>query len=192
MLWRKSNLKAGPMNLEESSFLWTQTKEKAGIRHPSHPFLFFTFLFDQVHPKVAIFYKIHWARSSFSWIPVEQKDHNFLPLSIVHDEGFQYSPYDPTSHPQIPAERGSRLFTRKFWEQVTRKIIHWMIYLRSALDQQQLKKSSTSHMTAQYSRFGIMNTSRSKAADRWHRLFDRFKPLMCHLPKIVKIQTLQI
>ena len=30
------------------------SQEKAGKRHPSHPFLFFTFLFDQVHQRVAV------------------------------------------------------------------------------------------------------------------------------------------
>lgn len=29
-------------------------QKKAGIRHPSHPFLFLTFLFDQVHQRVAV------------------------------------------------------------------------------------------------------------------------------------------
>ena len=34
--------------------LFIDRQEKAGIRHPSHPFLFLTFLFDQVHQRVAV------------------------------------------------------------------------------------------------------------------------------------------
>ena len=41
------------MNHPEELLLMDR-QEKTGIRHPSHPFLFFTFLFDQVHQRVAV------------------------------------------------------------------------------------------------------------------------------------------
>ena len=34
--------------------LFIDRQEKAGKRHPSHPFLFLTFLLDQVHQRVAV------------------------------------------------------------------------------------------------------------------------------------------
>lgn len=34
--------------------LFMDRQEKAGKHHPSHPFLFLTFLFDQVHQRVAV------------------------------------------------------------------------------------------------------------------------------------------
>ena len=72
------------MNHPEELLLMDR-QEKAGIRHPSHPFLFFTFLFDQVHQRVAVQDPL----GPFVLLigPVRQKDHSFLPLSIVHDEG---------------------------------------------------------------------------------------------------------
>ena len=65
--------------------LFIDRQEKAGIRHPSLPFLFLTFLFDQVHQRVAVQDPL----GPFVLLigPVRQKDHRFLPLSIVHDEG---------------------------------------------------------------------------------------------------------
>ena len=65
--------------------LFMDRQEKAGKHHPSHPFLFLTFLFDQVHQRVAIQDPL----GPFILLigPVRQKDHSFLPLSIVHDEG---------------------------------------------------------------------------------------------------------
>lgn len=41
------------MNHPEELLLMDR-QEKAGIRHPSHPFLLFKFLFDQVHQRVAV------------------------------------------------------------------------------------------------------------------------------------------
>ena len=41
------------MNHPEELLLMDR-QEKAGIHHPSLPFLFFTFLFDQVHQGVAV------------------------------------------------------------------------------------------------------------------------------------------
>ena len=41
------------MNHPEELLLMDR-QEKAGIHHPSHPFLFLTFLFDQVHQRVAV------------------------------------------------------------------------------------------------------------------------------------------
>ncbi len=41
------------MNQPEELLLMDR-QEKAGIRHPSLPFLLFTFLFDQVHQRVAV------------------------------------------------------------------------------------------------------------------------------------------
>lgn len=72
------------MNHPEELLLMDR-QEKAGIRHPSHPFLFFKFLFDQVHQRVAVEDPL----GPFVLLigPVGQKDHRFLPLSIVHDEG---------------------------------------------------------------------------------------------------------
>lgn len=60
-------------------------QQKARIHHPSLPFLFFKFLFDQVHQRVAVQDPL----GPFVLLvgPVGQKDHSFLPLSIVHDEG---------------------------------------------------------------------------------------------------------
>ena len=65
--------------------LFMDRQEKAGKHHPSHPFLFLTFLFDQVHQRVAIQDPL----GPFILLigPVGQKDHSLLPLSIVHDEG---------------------------------------------------------------------------------------------------------
>ena len=65
--------------------LFMDRQEKAGKHHPSHPFLFLTFLFDQVHQRVAIQDPL----GPFILLigPVRQKDHSLLHLSIVHDEG---------------------------------------------------------------------------------------------------------
>ena len=65
--------------------LFIDKQEKAGIRHPSHPFLFFKFLFDQVHQIVAVQDPL----GPFILLigPVGQKDHSLLALAIVHDEG---------------------------------------------------------------------------------------------------------
>ena len=72
------------MNHPEELLLMDR-QEKARIHHPSLPFLFFTFLFDQVHQRVAVEDPL----GPFVLLigPVGQKDHRFLPLSIVHDEG---------------------------------------------------------------------------------------------------------
>ena len=65
--------------------LFIDRQEKAGKRHPSHPFLFLTFLLDQVHQRVAVQDPL----GPFLLLigPVGQKDHSFLLLSIVHDKG---------------------------------------------------------------------------------------------------------
>ena len=55
--------------------------------------------------------------------PVGQKDHSFLPLSIVHDEGSMYSPYDPTQSLDSIQSAGHPLLAAKILRQVTRKII---------------------------------------------------------------------
>lgn len=72
------------MNHPEELLLMDR-QEKAGIHHPSHPFLFLTFLFDQVHQRVAVQDPL----GPFILLigPVGQKDHSLLPLAIVHDEG---------------------------------------------------------------------------------------------------------
>ena len=118
-----------------------------------------SFLFDQVHQRVAVQDPLGPVGPSHR--SAGQKDHSFLPLSIVHDKGSRIAcmiqPVPSRFHPEMRGVLPSH--AQKFWDKS--RANHPSDNVKKRSRSATVEKSSTSRMTAQYFRFGIMNTSRS-------------------------------
>ena len=160
-------------------FLWTD-KKRPGSVIPANSFLFFTFLFDQVHQRVAP--KIHWAHLVLLIGPVRQKITASLPLSDCTRWRFQYSPYDPTSHPlDSVRERGPSFSSRaKFWDKSRAKSSFKIMPLAALCGSATVEK--VQHFLHD-SPFSLWDHEHFQKYATDQLPFDRSKPCLCHLPR---------